>query len=358
VKPTATRREFLGSAGAAALCRTAASRCSNVRALFAFDAGVDPEKFAASCSDWGIRQAILAPSFFRDERFARALAGHRVDLWFNLPVFYNREYLAQHPEHYAITSRGRKAIHDWCHFVCPSRKEYLDTLVRDLRVLLPTLQPAIVSLDFIRHFVFWEEVDLHGDPSQIEHGCYCPLCLRGFEKFCGQKVDRNQPAVSIRSSLKAAWADWKCSQVSTTADMLFGEIRTLAKDAQRSIKLVPWKEQDLDGAIRNIAGQDVPRLARHVDVTAPMAFTQVLGQNPAWKRELLHHVRKITAKPVLSYLQTDRLIRPEEITVAQFESELQEALAPEWAGVTVFEYGQLAANPVKAGILRKCLKGS
>ncbi len=139
--------------------------------------------------------------------------------------------------------------------------------------------------------------------------------------------------------------------------MLFGEMRTLAKDAQRGIKLVPWRVQDLGGAIRNIAGQDVPRLARNVDMTAPMAFTQVLGQNPAWKRELLDRVRKTTAKPVLSFLQTDRLIRPEEITAAQFESELQEALAPEWAGVVVFEYGQLAANPVKAAILRKHLKG-
>ncbi len=185
----------------------AGTRCppAGVRALFAFDPGIDPGKFAASCSDWGIRQAILAPSFFRDDRFALAL--NRVDLWFNLPVFYNPEYLAQHPEHYAITTRGRKAIHDWCHFVCPSRREYLDTLVRDLRALLPRLQPTIVSLDFIRHYVFWEEVDLHSDPAAIEHGCYCPLCLDGFERFCGQRIDRNQPAAFIRSNLHAAWGD-------------------------------------------------------------------------------------------------------------------------------------------------------
>jgi hypothetical protein len=120
---------------------------------------------------------------------------------------------------------------------------------------------------------------------------------------------------------------------------------------------VPWKESDLDGAIRSSAGQDVARLTRHVDMSAPMAFTQVLGQTPAWKRQLLEDVQQISGKPVLSYLQTDKLIRPEEITIAQFEAELKESLSTEWAGMVVFEYGQLVANPAKARILTKYLRG-
>lgn len=330
---------------------------SKVRGVFAFDPGVNAEVFAVSCREWGIRQAILHPSFFRDDKMARALEKNHLGLWLNLPVFYNPEYLEQHPEHYAITNKGRKAIHDWCHFVCASRGEYLDRFVRDLRATLSKLQPNIVSLDFVRHFVFWEGVDLHGNPHAIEDGCYCPVCVDEFEKFSGERVNRSRPAAHIRSSLKRAWGDWKCEQIAKTADMLFGEIRTLARDAQRSIKTVPWRESDLEGAIRSSAGQDVPRLTRNVDMTAPMAFTQVLGQSPAWKRELLAYVRQVSGKPVLSYVQTDRLIRPEQITAAQFETELKEALSQEWAGIVVFDYQQLAANPVKAGILRDYLKG-
>jgi hypothetical protein len=183
------------------------------------------------------------------------------------------------------------------------------------------------------------------------------MCLDAFEKFSGEKVLRNQPATHIRSSMKHAWGDWKCDRIAGTADMLFEEIRAGAKHARSSIKTVPWRESDLDGAIRSIAGQDVARLTRNVDMVAPMAFTQVLGQTPAWKRQLLDHVRQISGKPVLSYLQTDKLIRPEEITVVQFEAELKESLGKQWAGTVVFEYGQLAANPPKAGILAKYLRG-
>jgi hypothetical protein len=329
----------------------------DVLAIFGFDATVDAEKFAASCREWGLRQAILPPSFFRDDKMVRALAKNGLGLWLNLPVFYNQPYLEEHPEHYAITSKGNKAIHDWCHFVCPNREEYLDKYLRDLRVLLSTLEPEIVSLDFIRHFVFWEAVDLKGNPDAIEDGCYCEVCLDAFEKFCGEKVERNQPAVHIRATMKRAWGDWKCNRIAETADKLFEEIRARAKHARTSIKTVPWREADLDCAIRSSAGQDVPRLTRNVDMSTPMAFTQILGQTPAWKRQLLEHVREISGKPVLSYLQTDKLIRPEEITIAQFEAELKESLSNEWAGTVVFEYGQLIANPVKAGILTKYLRG-
>jgi len=380
-----TRREFLGVAGATVLGAIAGEKLmfaaetgesnkstahslsdtkdqaklahGGVRALFAFDANIDAEKFAASCSEWGIRQAILPPYFFHDDKMVRALAKNDLGLWLNLPVFYNREYLEQHPEHYAVTSKGNKAIHDWCHFVCPSREEYLDKFVRDLHVLLSRLQPEIVSLDFIRHFVFWEAVDLQGNPDAIEDGCYCETCLDAFEKFSGERVQRNQPATHIRTSMKRVWGDWKCNRIAGTADMLFEEIRARTKHAHYSIKTVPWRQSDLDGAIRSSAGQDVPRLTRNVDMSAPMAFTQVLGQTPAWKRQLLEYVRQISGKPVLSYLQTDKLIRPEEITVAQFEAELKESLGKEWAGMVVFEYRQLVANPAKAGILTKYLRG-
>jgi hypothetical protein len=380
-----TRRKFLGVAGATVLGAIAGEKLllaaetgkstkstthplsdatdqanyahGGVCAIFAFDPNADAEKFAASCREWGIRQAILPPGFFRDDKMVRALAKNGLGVWLNLPVFYNPEYLEQHPKDYAITSKGNKAIHDWCHFVCPSREEYLDNFVGDLRVLLSRLQPEIVSLDFIRHYVFWEAVDLLGNPDDIEDGCYCEVCLDAFEKFSGEKVERNQPATRIRSNMKRAWGDWKCNRIAGTADRLFEEIRAGAKHAQYSIKTVPWKESDLDGAIRSSAGQDVARLTRHVDMSAPMAFTQVLGQTPAWKRQLLEDVQQISGKPVLSYLQTDKLIRPEEITIAQFEAELKESLSTEWAGMVVFEYGQLVANPAKARILTKYLRG-
>jgi uncharacterized lipoprotein YddW (UPF0748 family) len=183
------------------------------------------------------------------------------------------------------------------------------------------------------------------------------VCLSGFERFCGEKLDRGQAAQLVRTRLKRQWGDWKCRRIATVAERLFSEVRALRSDARLAVKTVPWRESDLDGAIRSVAGQDVPALARNVDLVTPMAFTHVLRQTPQWKRALLTHVRELTGKPVLSYVQTGKIYRTEDITPAEFEAELVEALGDSWAGAAVFEYQQLVANPAKAAILRKHLCG-
>ena len=327
-----------------------------IHALFAFDASIDPVAFARSCRDWGIDTAILHPGFFRDERMADALRKEGLALWLNLPVFFNQEHLERHPDDYTITSGGRRAVKEWLHFVCPSRVSYRAAFVRDLRALLSRVSPEIVSLDFIRHFVFWEAVRLDGSPQQIEDGCYCPVCLAAFAAHCGERIDPANVAARVRAELGGAWGDWKCREIADFADQLLDEIRALVPNARLSIKTVPWRESDLDGAIRHFAGQDVRAMTRKVDVASPMAFTHVLRQTPDWKRGLLRHVATATGKPVLSYVQTEKLYRPEDITLAQFEAEVVEALAPEWAGALFFEYAQLAANPEKAAILRRHLR--
>jgi hypothetical protein len=323
-----------------------------IHALFAFDPSIDHDRFVRDCKDWGIDTPILHGGFFRDGAMLQALARERLDLWLNVPVFYDPAYLERHPDAYAITNLGRRAVHDWLHFVCPSQDAYLDALVKDLRGLLARLRPTVVSLDFIRHFVFWEGVRLDGPPEAIEDGCYCPTCLRRFEEASGERVDRSDPARDLRGRLRPRWADWKCRRIADVAERLFVEIRDLADGARLAIKTVPWGGADLEGAIRWSAGQDLGQLTRGVDLVTPMAFTHILGQTPEWKRRLLRDVQSSTGKPILSYLQVDKVYRAEEISTAELEAELQEASSSDHAGIVVFHYDQLVANPEKARLLR------
>ena len=324
-----------------------------VRGLFAFDPSVDADVFARACHEWGVDTAILHPGFFQDGRMSAALARAGIALWLNVPVFFDQAYLEAHPDCYAITSRGRKATESWLHFACPSREDLIERRVRELGDCLSKLEPAIVSLDFIRHFVFWEKVDLLGPPAAIEDGCYCELCLSSFGRFCGEAVESRTAAARVRSELKGPWSEWKCRTITAVAERLFAEARRLRPEARLAIKTVPWREQDLDGAIRSCAGQDVAALGRQVDMVAPMAFTHALRQTPEWKRALLAHVKAVGGKPVISYVQTEKLYRDEAITPEQFEAELAEALDESWAGTALFEYQQLAADPVKAALLRR-----
>src|SRR5512145_3356529 len=218
------RRRLLRAAGGAsvlaaagALLMSASRPVRRLHALFAFDASIDPATFARSCRDWGIDTAILHPGFFRDGRMADALHQEGLALWLNLPVFYNQEHLERHPDDYSITSLGRKAEQDWLHFVCPSRESYRAAFIRDLRASFSRVNPEIVSLDFIRHFVFWERVPLDGSPQQIEDGCYCPICLAAFGAHCGERIDPAKAVARVRAELRGAWGDWKCREIASFA---------------------------------------------------------------------------------------------------------------------------------------------
>jgi hypothetical protein len=262
---------------------------NTIRSIFAFDTSIDAEQFAANCREWGVNMAILHPGYFDDLKMTNALQRNGVDLWLNIPVFYDPGFLEVNPEYYSITSNGRQAIHDWCHFVCPNRSEYIDRLLNEKRPLAARLQPAMMSLDFIRHYVFWELV-------------------------------------------------------------------AASPDSKIWIKTVPWKTSDLDGAIINSVGQDIPSLSALVDGIAPMAFTHILRQTPEWKDAVLRDVKTITGKPVISYVQVEKAYRTEEIPLQQFEDELKAGLEGDYAGISIFCYEQLVQSPEKIDILKTFLR--
>jgi hypothetical protein len=324
-----------------------------LRSLMVFDTGIDADAFARSCSEWGVDTPCLHPGFLEDERMARALDRRGLRSWLNIPVFCDPKYLEHHPDAYAVTNLGRRAAQDWLQFVCPSRDDYLDGAIEALRTHLARLSPAVVSLDFIRHFVFWERIALDAVSADIEDGCYCPLCLSRFEAACGEAVDRKDAPAHIHRHLLQPWADWKCQRILAVAERFFGEIRARAPGAALAVQTLPWRPSDVDGAIRSRAGQDVPGLARQADLVAPMAFTQMLGQTAQWKEQLLAHVQASTGKPVCFYVQAEALYRAGSISVEQFDAELTQARESEPAAIVVFEYEQLAVRPEKADVLRK-----
>jgi hypothetical protein len=324
-----------------------------IRSLMVFDTAIDADVFARSCREWGVDTPCLHPGFLEDERMARALDGQGLRSWLNIPVFCDPKYLERHPDSYAITRFGRRAAQDWLHFVCPSRDDYLDGAIDVLRRQLARMSPAVVSLDFIRHFVFWETIDLQGPSAGVEDGCYCAICLSRFEKACGELIDREDPPAHIHRYLLQPWADWKCRRILDVAERIYGEIRAFVPGAALAVQTLPWRETDLDGAIRSRAGQDVPGLARHADFVAPMAFTQMLGQTASWKERLLAHVRAGTGKPVCFYVQAEALYRAGAITVEDFDAELTHARNGDRAAIVVLQYEQLVVEPEKAAVLQK-----
>ncbi len=329
---------------------------NTIRSIFAFDTSIDAEQFASHCREWGVNLAILHPGYFDDMRMTNALHRNGVELWLNVPVFYDPEFLAANPAYYSITSQGRQAIHDWCHFVCPNRPEYIDRLLNKTGPLAERLQPAMLSLDFIRHYVFWELVGLHGSPESIEDGCYCPVCLNAFGKVVDHIIPSVSPRNYIRTHAQKAWGSWKTQRITDTATRLIAAFRMASPESKIWIKTVPWRSRDLDGAIINSVGQDIPTLGALVDGIAPMAFTHILHQTPHWKNAVLRDVKTLTGKPVISYVQVEKAYRTEEISLQQFKDELKAGLEGDYAGISIFCYEQLLQAPEKIKILKKSLR--
>ncbi len=94
-------------------------------------------------------------------------------------------------------------------------------------------------------------------------------------------------------------------------------------------------------------------MGRLSDGLIPMSFTQILGQTPHWKRDLLDHVKGITGKEVMSYVQFEPVIRNTPIGTAQLEEEIRTAVAEKRSGLIYFHYEQIAGNPGKQGTLKK-----
>ncbi len=82
-----------------------------------------------------------------------------------------------------------------------------------------------------------------------------------------------------------------------------------------------------------------------------MAFTHILQQTPEWKKALLSDVKNITRKPVISYLQVEKVYQSKEIPLQQFEDELKAGL--DYAGISIFCYEHLIESAEKIEILKK-----
>jgi hypothetical protein len=58
-------------------------------------------------------------------------------------------------------------------------------------------------------------------------------------------------------------------RITDIATLLIERLRALSPESQVWIKTVPWKKNELDGAIVNSAGQDIPALGALADGLAP-----------------------------------------------------------------------------------------
>lgn len=321
--------------------------------LFSFDPGLDPERLAADCAAWGFDRVILPPEHFANPGLLPALRRRGVKVWLNLPVLYAPADLPAHPEHYAVTWRGERAIHGWLHMACPTDEAFLEARAAAFAAILPQVEPVEASLDFLRCFVFWEQVARDADPAAVIDGCYCPRCLAAFGRFAGEPA-RRDAAGRILPEQWRAWAGWKVARITALAARFAALVRTAVPGVPLHAKTIPWSPGELGDGLRRIAGQDLEALAPLFDRLIPMTFTHLLDRDPAWKAAHLAEVVRRTGKEVFSYVEVES-IRGGTIPLAQVSAEIEVALA-ERRDVVVFHHGLLAADPGRRDLVASAIR--
>ncbi len=304
----------------------------------------------------GVNTAFISSALAESGSFIPAARRAGIRTLVVTPVFYNPGYLAEHPEAWAITGRGERARQDWVEFVCPSREDYRQQRAREALLLLRTARPDGLSLDFIRHFVFWEMVRPDATVDPLDTTCFCPHCLARFQ----EDTDVRIPAESAGSTPDAArwllaheseaWIRWR-------AELITSWVRDVARDARRiepyttiGIHVVPWGRQDYDDGLMRVAGQDVEALAPLVDYLSPMCYAHMLYREPGWIARVTRELAERVRTSVHASIEVKESYRAEELTDAFFEAALRAALASPSDGVSFWSWPPLAEEEGKREI--------
>jgi hypothetical protein len=302
-----------------------------------------------------VSEALLMNADFRAQARAKGLP-----LFLIYPVFQSPEAIKEDPGIAAVTASGAPARDEWVEFVCPIKgDDYLERRIGHLRSLVAEGRPDVVSLDFIRYFVFWEKVAPDRAPESLPQTCFCPYCLRFFQNEFNVRIPADlagtaEKAKWILEHHTAEWAEWKCRRIARTVERLTAAARQADPGVKINLHLVPWRKNDFGGAVRSVAGQDVTLLAPLADYLSPMAYHHMVRQTSAWVHDVVEDISGQTSgATILPSIQVAEAYVKEPLDAAEFEAALEQALRPPSKGVVFWSWDALSKSPEKQAILRR-----
>jgi len=312
-------------------------------------------------NDLGINTGFCSQELISDQDFMRQARDHGISTYLIFPVFFNPEALAHSPDLAAIDRGGFAAVEEWVEFVCPSREEYRHEIVEKARQMVREHAPDGISIDFIRHFVYWEKVYPDRDPASLPVSCFDSLCLDHFQHEAGIKIPPSLITVPDKAewillSHPEEWTQWRCELITSMVEEISRAVREEKPDILVNIHLVPWSEKDFDGGRMRVAGQDVAALSKYADLLSPMTYAHMVKQPPPWVHSITEDIFLKTTLPVIPSIQVGRAYLDKEFGLAEFRETVEEALLAPSGGVILWSWERLIAEPKKVELFKEILE--
>jgi hypothetical protein len=318
----------------------------------------DFQKLADKWKEIGINTAFLSRELASERSFRQMLEKNDVEVFLIFPVFYNPDALRKDSTLYAITQSVKKAKDDWVEFVCPSAKSYRKSKIDEAAELVKSLDPDVLSIDFIRQFVFWEMIYPDSSPESIETACFCDSCTAGFcsEKNVILPDSLNTPQMKasfILQNHSNAWNDYRCLLITSMVEEIAEAARREKPGIKINLHVVPWRDRDFGGANIRVAAQDISKLALYADYISPMCYSQMVRRGPEWISSVVEEMDKKAPGKILPSIQVNPYYIEDRFTPEDFSRCNSAALKKPSAGVVYFSWPLFEKDSARIEIARR-----
>ncbi len=181
--------------------------------------------------------------------------------------------------------------------------------------------------------------------------------MEEFRRFSGvilpDSLDRIQEySAFIMQNHEAEWTEFKCRTIAGYVGEIVETLDGKDPELKYNLHYVPWTEEDYDGAIRRVAGQDLDLLAPLVDYISPMCYTHMLKRDPEWVHDVVNYFSIFNEDKILPSIQVEQAYRREKFSPEAFEKAFQAAIEPPSRGVIFWSWEALNKNEQKKEIVK------
>lgn len=316
----------------------------------------DFKNFFSKWIEVGINTVVASVDLLSNNEFKNLAKQYNINTFVILPIFYAPDELEKDSSLFAITQNGKKAEQEWVKFVCPSEKEYIKNKIQFITSFIKEHNPTGISLDFIRHFTFWEKV--YPNTDLLTNTCFDEKCISGFCEannisYPNEYKTEIEKYNWIKNNHFGKWVKWKSNLITETVKSIVEEVKKINPKIKINLHAVPWQQKDFNGAINNVIGQDLKSLAKYVDYISPMTYSHMDKQKPEWIHSVVKDMKEVSNAKILPSIQVGIAYLDDILTVSEFEQCLNEALKEPSTGVVFWNWDALDLEKDKYSLIKK-----